>query len=872
MGDTVLPTEWKIPVDFDEIKGNPHRAADKAYRNIEQMYAQIRKAIHIFPDKGDLLVGSGHGFVDILPVGANTYVLTCDDTEDLGLKWAPPDTSALTTVGDLLFVNALGVVTRLPKGSAGQILEMASDASIPAWQSHGADTQVLFNDGTVIAGDAGLTYNKGTGVLTATGFSGPLTGNVTGNCSGSSTKLAIARAINGTNFDGSADITTALWGTARNLTIGSKTQSVDGSAAVTWTLADIGAAAIAQTMYIGTTAAAINRASAALTLANVHFSTSVNVGMGASTEDAAIQIGQGRTGDGNSYFDLIGDATYTDYGVRLIRYAGANGVSGIYHRGTGALRYYTHEAATIDFYTASAHRMSIGATGGVSIGAMTDPGDNNLLVAGTFHCVGVATLGSIAFPTTAAAGGMLYASALNTMVVLAKGTAYQTLGMKSDASVPEWQASLKSVLTTTGDMVYASAAYTPARLAKGTANQILGMKADASVPEWQSHGTDKQVLYNDGVVISGNDSFTFDKSTNYLKVAEKIWDGITATLCDGGVTDNARSIRYSASVGSSASPDSTGSSVMHVEKYSSAAVGVGIQDDVAATFGICKVSGSGLINALRGSAVATGGTGEIYGFSGTALSSAATGTNLSIWGGYLMAVNYGGQLKSLIGLEIDITDMYSSATRMTDVNSIPISQGISILNGSTSHPINFAYSVGGWSWGKFHTGLMIAKDSITAGYEAIYVNGASSSANAYDGIVLTQQISIGLRMGNAAVNGYAIEMGRSDAGSTINYDTNDYTYFTSNTYKWMIGGNEVLSSNATQLKVTGDFTLTGNMYMANAKEIVFRNAANTAWISLIGCNSSNQVIVGWSSAGVVMNIGGTNYTLTVDGSGFVKVL
>ena len=34
--------------------------------------------------------------------------------------------------------------------------------------------------------DGGATYNAGTGVLTATGFAGPLTGNVTGNASGSS--------------------------------------------------------------------------------------------------------------------------------------------------------------------------------------------------------------------------------------------------------------------------------------------------------------------------------------------------------------------------------------------------------------------------------------------------------------------------------------------------------------------------------------------------------------------------------------------------------------------------------------------------------------------------------------------------------------
>ena len=61
-----------------------------------------------------------------------------------------------------------------------------------------------------------LTWNADTGKLTATEFSGPLTGNVTGNCSGSSgsctgnsataTTLKTARYIDGVSFDGSADI------------------------------------------------------------------------------------------------------------------------------------------------------------------------------------------------------------------------------------------------------------------------------------------------------------------------------------------------------------------------------------------------------------------------------------------------------------------------------------------------------------------------------------------------------------------------------------------------------------------------------------------------------------------------------------------
>lgn len=59
---------------------------------------------------------------------------------------------------------------------------------------------------------------------------------------GSATKLQTARQINGTNFDGTANIVTSYWGTARNFTIGNTTRSVNGSGNVTWSFADIGSA------------------------------------------------------------------------------------------------------------------------------------------------------------------------------------------------------------------------------------------------------------------------------------------------------------------------------------------------------------------------------------------------------------------------------------------------------------------------------------------------------------------------------------------------------------------------------------------------------------------------------------------------------
>ncbi len=109
--------------------------------------------------------------------------------------------------------------------------------------------------------DSDFTYNPGTNTLTAVNFSGALSGNAT-----TATTLQTARTINGTSFNGSANITTstwgtartingtsingstnyttANWGTARTLTIGNTGKSVNGSGNVSWSLSEIGAAAV----------------------------------------------------------------------------------------------------------------------------------------------------------------------------------------------------------------------------------------------------------------------------------------------------------------------------------------------------------------------------------------------------------------------------------------------------------------------------------------------------------------------------------------------------------------------------------------------------------------------------------------------------
>jgi len=90
---------------------------------------------------------------------------------------------------------------------------------------------------------------------------------------------------------------------------------------------------------------------------------------GASTETRFIDVGAGRTGNGYAFLDLVGDTTYTDYGLRIIRNSsGANTTSAIQHRGTGDFEVRTEESADIRFVTSATERMRIDSSGNVGIG------------------------------------------------------------------------------------------------------------------------------------------------------------------------------------------------------------------------------------------------------------------------------------------------------------------------------------------------------------------------------------------------------------------------------------------------------------------------------------------------------------------------
>lgn len=93
---------------------------------------------------------------------------------------------------------------------------------------------------TNVANPNKIVLNPTGSWIYAAEFRGKLTGNAD-----TASKLAAPRAINGTNFDGTNGITTATWGTARNVQIGNATKSVNGGANVSFTLAEIGAGSAA---------------------------------------------------------------------------------------------------------------------------------------------------------------------------------------------------------------------------------------------------------------------------------------------------------------------------------------------------------------------------------------------------------------------------------------------------------------------------------------------------------------------------------------------------------------------------------------------------------------------------------------------------
>ena len=185
-----------------------------------------------------------------LPVYMNAGTITqCSTTLGVSITGTAPrlTTTELTNQdlnsytytnysGKLYYAGGSNTTTNVPSGVGAY--------GLMVWRIATGYTGHLMFDS---AGDFRARFHNGT-TWSAWDKLAYITDNVA-----SATKLQTARTINGTSFNGTANITTANWGTARNLTIGGAVKSVNGSANVSFSLNEINAAYGRNVTYTGTT-------------------------------------------------------------------------------------------------------------------------------------------------------------------------------------------------------------------------------------------------------------------------------------------------------------------------------------------------------------------------------------------------------------------------------------------------------------------------------------------------------------------------------------------------------------------------------------------------------------------------------------------
>lgn len=172
------------------------------------------------------------------------------------ISWSLSEIGALpltggTMTGNLSLSSTAPIVTL--KNTSGSDASLVFDRNSNAnWRVRNTAGDLLFeSDYTTEKGSyyTGLKLSYNSGDVTAKGeiyakngqkvyHTGNPQTSITGNA-GTATTLQTTRTINGTNFNGSANITTANWGTARTITIGATGKSVNGSGNYSWSASEI---------------------------------------------------------------------------------------------------------------------------------------------------------------------------------------------------------------------------------------------------------------------------------------------------------------------------------------------------------------------------------------------------------------------------------------------------------------------------------------------------------------------------------------------------------------------------------------------------------------------------------------------------------
>ena len=210
--------------------------------------------------------------------------------------------------------------------------------------------------------------------ISANNLSGTNTGDqttISGNAA-TATILQTTRTINGTGFNGSANIATSYWGTTRTITIGNTGKSVNGSGNVSWTLAEIGAQATLTNPVTGTgTTNYVPKFTGSTSLGNSQiFDNGTNVGIGTTSPNSKFVVADGMLG---SLSQTALEFVPQDSNNRNIIFS--------YDRSSGSYRELNFDASNFKFNPGGSTKVIIDNNGNVGIG--TTSANQELSVVGT---------------------------------------------------------------------------------------------------------------------------------------------------------------------------------------------------------------------------------------------------------------------------------------------------------------------------------------------------------------------------------------------------------------------------------------------------------------------------------------------------------
>ena len=638
---------------------------------------------------GSLVYQSGAGATTTLALGTTNYVLTAGATapqyvaqSTLSVGSATSATTATNLAGgaasQIPYQTGSGTTSFIANGTSGQVLT-SNGSSAPTWTNPSAN--VTITDDTSSATAYYPLFSRVTSGTTSTEYT-------------SSTKLnytPFTGLLAATAFSGSGASLTNL--TAGNLT-GTIPSAVLGNS----------------TVYIGTTAIALNRASASISLTGTSIDGSAGSATTATTATTATNATNiaitDNTSSVSTYYPVLSlnssgnnPATTSSTKLNFVPSTGVFSATSFSGAGTGL----TGTATSLSIGGAAPAGSLTGTTlaSGVVTSSLTTVGTigtgtwQGSVIAGQYGGTGVANTGktitlggnlttSGAFTTTFTVGantsltlpasGTVISTVTNMAANPVTGTPSSTTYLRGDgtwATISAGSGTVTSVSFTGGIISVATATTTPALTVAGTSG---GIPYFSSATTWASSGalTANGVVYGGGAGVSP--SSTAAGTTGQVLIATTgaapSWGQVSLTTGVTGILPVANGGTNASSAGITAFNNITG----YTASGATGTTSTNLVFSTSPTF-TTSIDGGATFGAFASSTALT------LGYTGTGASSTTNISTAALTGAFTKTINIGTGGTTGSTTAINIGTSVGSTTTIT--GGLTLGTALSVANGGT---------------------------------------------------------------------------------------------------------------------------------------------------------------------------------------------